>query len=176
MLSALGATLEVTGPEGERSIAVGDFFQGVMMTTLGERDLLTAIRIPTGGDRGTAYVKYSRYAVIGVAASITLAGRGWLSALTGQGKGDPTCGEAAVAIGGLVPAPARCGAVEGALAGQPLKAETFVAAADAVGGDLGGDLLGDVFASAEYRKAVAPVYVRRALAAAAERATAGQAG
>ena len=180
VLAALGASLQVTGPDGERSVAVGDFFQGVMMTSLGERDLLTAIQVPIGGDRGTAYVKYShpasRYAVIGVAASITLAGRGWLSALTGQGKGDPTCGEAAVAIGGLVPAPARCGAVEGALAGQPLKAETFAAAADAVGGDLGGDLLGDVFASAEYRKAVAPVYVRRALAAAAERATAGQAG
>ena len=87
---------------------------------------------------GSAYVKYShpasRYAVIGVAASITLAGRGWLSALTGQGKGDPTCGEAAVAIGGLVPAPTRCGAVEGALARQPLTPETFAAAADAVGG------------------------------------------
>ena len=180
VLAALGATLHVTGPEGERAVGVADFFRGVMMTSLDERDLVTSIQIPVGGKRGTAYVKYShpasRYAVIGVAASITVAGRGWLSALTGQGKGDPTCGEAAVAIGGLVPAPTRCSGVEGALAGQALTSETFAAASDAVGGDLGGDLLGDVFASAEYRKAVSPVYVRRALAAAAERATAGQAG
>ena len=39
-------------------------------------------------------------------------------------------------------------------------------------GDLGADdaLLSDIFASAAYRKAVAPVYVRRAVTAAAERA------
>ena len=181
VLAALGATVDVVGPEGERSVPIADFFRGVMMTSLGERDLLTSIRIPVGNaDRGTAYVKFShpasRYAVIGVAASITPAGRGWLSTLTGQGKGDPTCGEASVAIGGLVPVPTRCAAVEGALGGQPLTPEACAAAADAVGGDLGGDLLGDIFASAEYRKAVAPVYVRQALAAAAERATANQAG
>ena len=181
VLAALGATVEGAGPEGERSVPVVDFFQGVMTTSLGERDLLTSIRIPSGGsDRGTAYAKFphpaSRYAVIGVAASITLAGKSWLSTLTGQGKGEPTCGEAAVAIGGLVAVPTRCGAVERALARQPLTPEAFAAAADAVGEDLGADLLGDVFASADYRKAVAPVYVRRALAAAAERATAEQAG
>ena len=36
--------------------------------------------------------------------------------------------------------------------------------------DLGGQSNGDIFASAEYRKAVAPVYVKRALAAAVARA------
>jgi CO/xanthine dehydrogenase FAD-binding subunit len=36
--------------------------------------------------------------------------------------------------------------------------------------DLGSEILGDVYASAEYRKAVAPVWVKRALAAAAARA------
>ena len=36
--------------------------------------------------------------------------------------------------------------------------------------DLGADVLGDLYASAEYRKAVAPVWVRRALTAAADRA------
>ncbi len=60
--------------------------------------------------------------------------------------------------------------VEAALNDQPPSDETFAAAAAAVTGDLGDDLLGDVFASGDYRKAVAPVYVQRALAAAAERA------
>lgn len=75
-----------------------------------------------------------------------------------------------VAIGGLVPKPVRCGGVEAALNDQAPADEAFAAAAAAVSGDLGDDLLGDVFASGDYRKAVAPVYVQRALAAAAGRA------
>ena len=39
-------------------------------------------------------------------------------------------------------------------------------------GDLGKDLLGDVYASASFRGSMAPVYVARAIAAAAERARA----
>ena len=38
------------------------------------------------------------------------------------------------------------------------------------GTDLGNEVTGDIFASAEYRTAVAPVYVKRAIAAAAARA------
>ncbi len=163
VLSALGATVAVAGANGERSIAAAAFFQGVMMTALGEHDLLTAIDLPAAASgQGTAYAKFShpasRYAVIGVAASVTVSG-GSITA-------------AAVAIGGLVPAPVRCGAVEQALIGQAASADTIATAAAAVTGDLGADdaLLGDIFASAEYRKAVAPVYVRRALTAAVERA------
>ena len=175
VLAALGATVGITGPEGERSVAVADFFTGVMMTTLGENDLLTAIRVPSAAGRGTAYVKFShpasRYAVIGVAVSLGIGtkGGGWIAKIKGEPK-ETVCAEAAVAIGGLTPKPVRCGAVEAALNDQPPSAETFDAAANAVSGDVGDDLLGDVFASGEYRKAVAPVYVRRAIEAAAGRA------
>jgi carbon-monoxide dehydrogenase medium subunit len=174
VLAALGATVTVVGSGGERSIAVGDFFTGVMMTSLGENDLLTSIRIPSAAGRGTAYVKFShpasRYAVIGVAVSLGVGtkGGGWISKIKGEPK-ETVCIEAAVAVGGLVPKPVRCGAVEAALNDQPPTAETFAAAAGAVSGDIGDDLLGDVFASGEYRKAVAPVYVRRAIEAAAGR-------
>ena len=61
-------------------------------------------------------------------------------------------------------------AVEKALVGKGLDAATIAAAAGHVGADLGGEVSGDIFASASYRKAVAPVYVRRAIAAAAARA------
>jgi CO/xanthine dehydrogenase FAD-binding subunit len=44
-------------------------------------------------------------------------------------------------------------------------------AAGLVSKDLGTDVLEDLFASAEYRRAMAAVYVKRALAAALERAT-----
>ena len=175
VLAALGATLTVTGSGGERSVAAADFFTGVMMTSLGENDLLTAIRVPSAAGRGTAYVKFShpasRYAVIGVAVSLGIGtrGGGWMAKIKGEQK-ETVCMDAAVAVGGLVPKPVRCGAVEAALNDQPPTAETFASAADAASGDVGDDLLGDVFASGEYRKAVAPVYVRRAIEAAAGRA------
>ena len=163
VLVALGATLGVAAEGGERSIDAGDFFTGVMMTSLGEDELLTSVRIPSAAGRGTAYVKFShpasRYAVIGVAASIAVGGT----------AGESVCTDASVAIGGLVPEPVRCTAVEEALKGRAPSGAALAAAA--VAQDLGGDLLGDVFASADYRRAVAPVYVERAIAAAVGRAT-----
>lgn len=161
VLSALGARFTVAGPAGTRTIDVAGFFTGMMATALGEHDLLTAIEVPAKTPfQGMAYVKFthpaSRYAVIGVAASVTVS-RG-------------TCAAAAVAIGGLVPQPTRAPSVERALIGQGVSAERIAEAASLVADDLGPDILGDLYASAEYRKAVAPVWVGRALAAAAERA------
>ena len=161
VLTALGATFTVSGPGGERSVNAAGFFQGMMATALGEHDILTAIHLPAAGaGTGTAYVKFphpaSRYAVVGAAAAVTASGG--------------NCTAAIVTVGGVTPAPVRCRGVERALAGQALSAQGIAAAAAAAGSDLGDDLLGDVFASGDYRKAVTPVYVQRALAAAAERA------
>ena len=161
VLTALGATFTVSGPDGERALAAADFFQGMMATALGEHDILTAVNVPAASaGSASAYVKFShpasRYAVVGAAASVTAAGG--------------ACTAASVAVGGVTAVPVRCGSVEAALAGQPLSADAIAAAAATAGNDLGDDLLGDVFASGEYRKAVTPVYVQRALTAAAQRA------
>ena len=48
-------------------------------------------------------------------------------------------------------------------------ADAIAAAAAAVSADLGDELIGDIYASAEYRRAMAPVCVKRALRAAVER-------
>ena len=161
VLTALGARFTINGPQGDRVVNADRFFEGMMTTALGEHDLLTAIEVPArSAGQGMAYVKFvhpaSRYAVIGVAAAITASG----------GK----CTAAAVAVGGLVPRPVRASSVEKALVGQSLSAETIAKAAGQISQDLGSDILGDIFASAEYRKAVAPVWVRRALVRAVERA------
>jgi carbon-monoxide dehydrogenase medium subunit len=161
VLMALGARFAITGPGGTRTVDAGAFFKGMMVTALDEHDLLSAIEIPARQKaQGMAYVKFahpaSRYAVIGVAAALTASG----------GK----CTSAAVAIGGLVPRPMRATAVERVLGGQPLSAETIANAARSVSQDLGSEIIGDLYASADYRKAVAHVWVKRALTAAAERA------
>jgi carbon-monoxide dehydrogenase medium subunit len=64
----------------------------------------------------------------------------------------------------------RVANVEKALIGQALSADIIAKAAGQVAQDLGGDLIGDLYASAEYRKAVAPIWVKRALTAASDRA------
>jgi carbon-monoxide dehydrogenase medium subunit len=75
-----------------------------------------------------------------------------------------------VAIGGLVSHGRRVPSVERALDGQAPSESDIAKAAEAVAADLDGEVSGDIFASAEYRTAVAPVYVKRAIVAAAARA------
>jgi len=161
VLVALDARIVVVGPSGERTLAADGFFTGIMTTALADNEVVTAIVVPVvARGQSSAYVKFShpasRYAVIGVAASLTLANN--------------QCSAARVALGGLVSHACRAAAVERALVGQGQDAATIAAAAGHVGEDLGGEVSGDIFASASYRKAVAPVYVRRAIAAAAARA------
>jgi aerobic carbon-monoxide dehydrogenase medium subunit len=162
VLAALDARFTVTGPAGTKVVDASGFFQGMMATALDGRDVLIAIEVPAKQiGQGLAYAKFahpaSRYAVIGVAASVTVSGG--------------TCTAAAVALGGLVPAPVRATSVEKALVGQTLSADIIAKAASQVAHDLGSDILGDLYASAEYRKAMAPIWVKRALTTAVERAT-----
>jgi carbon-monoxide dehydrogenase medium subunit len=161
VLVALNAQIVAVGPKGERTMAADGFFTGIMSTALAEDDVVTAIVVPASAKgQGSAYVKFahpaSRYAVVGVAASVTIS------------KNE--CAAARVALGGLLPHASRARAVEKALTGKSLDAAAIAAAAAQVASDLGSDVTGDIFASAEYRAAVAPVYVKRAIAAAAARA------
>jgi aerobic carbon-monoxide dehydrogenase medium subunit len=126
-----------------RTIAAQDFFTGVFQTALEPTELLTEVRIPkTSG--GWAYEKFhpraQDWAIVGVAVS---ANGGTRVALTNMG---PT---AIRAIG-----------VEEALAGG---ADPATAAERATEGT---EPIDDVFATAEYRRHLAPILVRRALEAA----------
>lgn len=161
VLTALGAKIHVTGPNGNRTILADDFFTGLFATALADGEIVTAIEVAkSGAGSGSAYTKLfnpaSRYAMVGAAAIVTVSGG--------------SCTAAGVAVGGLVPSATRAKSVEAALIGKPLSEENIAAAAQAVLNDLGDDIIGDIHASAEYRKAMAPVFVKRALTAAAQRA------
>jgi carbon-monoxide dehydrogenase medium subunit len=160
VLLALDAAIHVVGPNGERSIPIGGFFQGLMTTALEPNEILTAIDVPVRQPgQGMAYVKFShpasRYAVLGVAAVVSVK--------------DGVCTSARVAIGGLLPAPVRCSEVEQTLQTQVISPESVARAASEVRRVLTDDVMGDIFASADYRKAMAPVYVARALTSAFSR-------
>jgi carbon-monoxide dehydrogenase medium subunit len=161
VLVALDAQIVVVGPTGERTLPANGFFTGIMSTLLADNEVVTAIVVPAAArGAGSAYVKFShpasRYAVIGVAASVTAT--------------NGTCAAAGVGLGGLLPYAKRAASVEKALVGTALDAAAIARAAAQVTADLGSEVAGDIFASAEYRTAVAPVYVKRAIAAAAARA------
>ena len=74
---AYGAQVVATGPKGERTIAIGDFFQDAFTTSLAHEEILSEIRIPIATPRsGGAYFKLERkvgdYATAAVAAQISL--------------------------------------------------------------------------------------------------------
>ena len=76
-LLALGAEMVCEGPKGRRTVKVDDWFQGLMATALHEDEILVEIRVPAWpAGTGGAYLKFphpaSRFAVVGVAAMVTL--------------------------------------------------------------------------------------------------------
>ena len=157
---ALGAEIALKGPGGERTVGADDFFQGFFTTDVGGDELLTEVRLPQPAARtGTAYAKLanpaSGYAVVGVAASITLGD-------------DGTVADARVAVTGAGDHAVRATGVEDALRG---KQRTDEAIADAASHAAEGiDPLEDIHASAAYRAAMAQVFAKRALQAARQRA------
>jgi len=162
VLVALNAGVVAAGPKGERTIPAEEFFTGIMSTALAEDEILVAIQVPPSSrGQGSAYEKFahpaSRYAIVGVAALIAIT--------------NGTCSSARVAVGGLLPSARRATAVERGLVGKAMTDDAIGAAAAQVAGDLGNDVTGDIYASAEYRAAMAPVFTKRAIANAAARAS-----
>lgn len=161
VFTALGATFHIQGPGGSRAVSAEDFFVDLFMTDLGEDELLVAVEVPAANGAGSGYAKLfnpaSRYAMVGAAAVVSV--------------DNGVCSSASVAVGGLTPKATKANSVGAALAGKELNDDNIAAAAEAVANDLGSDVLGDIHADADYRRAMAPVYVKRALMKAAERAS-----
>lgn len=155
LMRALGATIHVTGAGGaERSVPADDFFVGLFETGLATGELVTSVEVPVmGPGQAGAYVKHrhpaSGYAVVGVAAVVTVDGG--------------SCTQAAIGVGGVTGRPERAGSAEAALVGQSPSNDSIVAAADKVADDLANPI-GDVYASGEFRVHLASVLTKRALA------------
>jgi carbon-monoxide dehydrogenase medium subunit len=152
---AVGAELVAEGPKGKRTIKVDDFFKGLMTTAVGADEILTEVRVPAlAANQSAAYMKFphpaSRFAVVGVAAVLTIDG----------GK----CTKASVGVTGAGTHAVRAKGVEAALAGKTLDAASIAAAADkaADGVDVQADLQGSV----DYKRHLLKVFAKRAIEAA----------
>ena len=149
---ALDATLVVQGSSGERTIAVSDYFTGLWETALGDDELLTEVRIPTdSANANSCYLKFpqpaSRYPYVGCAVAMD--------------SSAGSCSDIRVGFSGVGETAFRDSGVEDALRGNTLN-ESAIASASAKAAD-GRSVLSDVFVSEEYRRAMAQVYVKRAL-------------
>ena len=157
---SLNATIELQSIRGRRSVAIDDFFVDLLTTSMEPDEILTSITIPVPNAKtGWSYAKLpnpaSHYAIVGVAALISVDG----------GK----CVSASVGITGLGSTPGRAAEVESALVGRDLSEDVIAAASQTA--PAGFDVLEDIHASTEYREHVVKVHARRAVAEAWSRAS-----
>jgi carbon-monoxide dehydrogenase medium subunit len=157
---ALGAEFVCEGPKGRRTVKADDWFQGLMSTALGDDEILVEIRIPVWpAGTGGAYMKFphpaSRFAVAGVAAVVTLDGKG-------------TCSKAGIGVTGAGTKAVRATGVEAGLTGKQLDKATIEAAAQKASD--GVDVQADLQGSEEYKAHLVRVFARRAIEAAVKRA------
>ena len=153
---ALDAELVLVGPNGERTVKATDFFVGLMTTDLQPGEILREIRMAKPSGRfGHSYQKVphpaSGFAVVGIAVHLDL-------------NDDGSCKAARVGVTGVSTKAYRALGVETALAGASLDDQTMASAAPHACDEV--DASKDLYASAEYRCALAQVYTRRAIQAA----------
>jgi carbon-monoxide dehydrogenase medium subunit len=160
-LIAMEGQIVARSQRGKRKIPAERFFTGYYETLLEPDEIVTEIRIPAQPDgSGTAFLKFlpatqDDYATVSIAARVALDGNG-------------TIGDARVALGAAATVPVRATAVEAALSGKAADDTTFRDAAPLVLDAI--DPIADFRGSAEYKRKMAVVHVRRALTEAAARA------
>jgi carbon-monoxide dehydrogenase medium subunit len=160
---ALDVELRVLGPAGERSIKAEDFFVTYLTTTLEPDEVLIEVKVPALGERtGWAFQEVARrhgdFAMAGAAVTVTLDAGG-------------ECSAARIALFGVGPKAERVRGAEQMVTGERPGEELYRRAGQKAGDGIE-EPLSDVHASAEYRRHLAGVLTRRALAEAAARAAA----
>jgi len=154
MLIALGGSVLVASQQGERRIALDEFFVDYFETALQPGEVLLAVELPpmAAGTRVT-YKKFlprtqDDYATVSVAAALRLGA-------------NQECADVRLALGAAATTPVRAHKVEAALRGQRLSADSIVEAAALVRDEV--DPLDDLRGSAGYKREMARVWTQRAL-------------
>jgi carbon-monoxide dehydrogenase medium subunit len=152
LLLVLGANVVVEGSRGRGEIPMDDFFTGPYETRIAPDEVMTGIQIPVAtGQWRSAYVKFQVHErpMLGLALALET---------TDDGE---TFSRARVAVGCVSPCPQRSAAAESLLTGPrseiernlPLAAEALSDAAQ---------LIDDQQSSAEYKRHLIRVFLRRA--------------
>ena len=159
-LLALGATLSITGPQGERSLALEDFFTGPGLSALKPAEIVTAVTVPPPlSNSGTAYVHLSARgkvdcSAVCVGAHVALKGRKVI--------------KARLFVGACAPIPMRTPGAEKTVLGK-IFTEKLAENAGEVASEEALPIT-DVRASQDYRNGMVAVMTKRALLLAHKRA------
>jgi aerobic carbon-monoxide dehydrogenase medium subunit len=167
MLMALGARVQLTSTAGAREVPLDEFFTDYYETVRQPDELVSEVIVPAPKPHsGSVYLKFlprtaDDYATVGVAASVTV---------------DPatqSCEDCRIAMGCVASTPVRAQAAEALVRGQRLT-QSLAQEAGALAQGVT-DPLSDARGSADYKRAMAGVFVRRALEQAWQRALDGTA-
>jgi carbon-monoxide dehydrogenase medium subunit len=143
--------VSLQGGGGQRSVQASELFRDYLETAIGPDEVLTEVHIPSLEGWGFGYHKFNRrsedWAMVAVAAIVKQSG--------------DTAEEVRVGLTHMGSVPLRAKAVEEALRGQPLNAESIARAAEQAAE--GTDPPADLNASADYKRHLARVLTRRAL-------------
>jgi aerobic carbon-monoxide dehydrogenase medium subunit len=157
------ASVELASAGGSRRVPFGSFVAGPGQTSARPAELLTAVvlpPLPASGRAGSAYVRLEyrqamEIAIVGAAALICV------------DEAD-RCTEVRVAITAVAPTCVRATQTEELLRGKKIDSGLLERAAQA--GAASAKPIDDVRAGADYRLAMVPVIIKRALISALERA------
>jgi carbon-monoxide dehydrogenase medium subunit len=161
VLIALNAKLKLASSVGERIIDMEEFSKDYLEVALEPDEMLTEIQVPIlPAHTGTAYEKLmvmkGDMGIVGAAVSITLR------------PGDGVCENARIALGSAASIPLRARKAERQLIGRVINDVLLAEASEVASTEA--DPPPDVHGSAEYRREMVKVFVRRAAIKALERA------
>jgi len=152
-LLALGATLSIAGPQGERTLALEDFFTGPGLSALKPAEIVTAVTVPPPlPNSGTAYVHLSARgkvdcSAVCVGAHVELKGR--------------KVKTARLFVGACAPIPMRTPRAEKAVTGK-IFTEKLAEKAGKAASEQALPIT-DVRATQDYRNSMVAVMTKRAL-------------
>jgi carbon-monoxide dehydrogenase medium subunit len=152
ILLAYDGSVVIRGESGEREVPASELFHDYLTTAVADGEVLTEVRYPALDGYGHGYQKFNRrqedWAMVAVGA------------LVKRGP-DGSCEDVRVGLTHMSSVPLRARAVEEALRGRPLDADSIAAAAEQAAE--GTDPPADLNASSEYKRHLARVLCRRAL-------------
>jgi carbon-monoxide dehydrogenase medium subunit len=158
---ALGAKLKLKSLSGERVVTMEEFSKDLLEVDLEPDEMLIEIQVQapkphTGIAHEKLMVMQGDAGIVGAAVSITL------------GPGDGACEDARVVLSNAASVPLRVKEAEKRLIGKMITDHLLVEVGEVASAEA--DPPSDVHASAEYRKEMLKVFVRRAATTALERA------
>jgi aerobic carbon-monoxide dehydrogenase medium subunit len=159
-LLALNAAVELRSRKGTRKVPLQEFFRSYFETVVASDEILCSVEMPQLPAKAVGV--YLKHAIS--AEDLAIAGVAVVLIPDEQQPGKAR--EIRIGLGGVAPAPFRANKAESALRGVALTDATIREAAEIASSEA--DPMTDPHGSAEYRRKMVKVLVRRAISAAME--------